>query len=263
MIDDRVRESIEILREHEPEDGYFGCFSGGKDSVLLRHLAERAGVKVRWHYSNTTMDPPELIWFMRKHHPDLTVLQPRHGHMVHRVASRHCLPTRRFRWCCSEYKEANGPRGATLLVGIRAEESARRAKQWDVKTWHKNRRRWFAAPILNWASDELWEYLRQERVPYCDLYDEGWKRLGCIGCPMAHQSVRREEFQRWPRHKGLWRLGCQRLWEHRKGTLMPSGREWFVSATFSAWEEYFEWWQLDRQWPCKRQLQLPGFERRY
>ena len=60
--------AIAFMREHEPEEGYMGCFSGGKDSTVLRHLANRAGIKVKWYYS-VMHDPPELIQFLKKHYP--------------------------------------------------------------------------------------------------------------------------------------------------------------------------------------------------
>lgn len=50
--------SIAILREFEPEEGYYLAFSGGKDSVALKHLCDLAGVRYDAHYSMTTVDPP-------------------------------------------------------------------------------------------------------------------------------------------------------------------------------------------------------------
>ena len=41
----KEQEAIKFIREHEPPEGYFLGFSGGKDSVLTHHLAEMAGVK--------------------------------------------------------------------------------------------------------------------------------------------------------------------------------------------------------------------------
>ena len=62
---DMVDEAVALLRLHEPEEGYIGCFSGGKDSITIKALAKMAGVRVEWHYHKTTIDPPELVKFMR------------------------------------------------------------------------------------------------------------------------------------------------------------------------------------------------------
>ena len=62
---DKVAEAIHILREYEPDEGYYVAFSGGKDSLCVYWLTKIAGVKADYHYSFTTVDPPELIKFIR------------------------------------------------------------------------------------------------------------------------------------------------------------------------------------------------------
>ena len=42
---DYIAESIDFLREHEPPEGYFVGFSGGKDSITALELCRMAGVK--------------------------------------------------------------------------------------------------------------------------------------------------------------------------------------------------------------------------
>jgi phosphoadenosine phosphosulfate reductase len=126
-----VADSIRLLQDNAPADGepYFGCFSGGKDSVVIKRLAEMAGVPVEWHY-NVIIDPPELMRFIRNQHPDVRwhyrvgksgkhkgQKQP----FFRRVRQKLFIPTRWRRWCCSEFKHTLGPKGCTHLLGIRAE----------------------------------------------------------------------------------------------------------------------------------------------
>ena len=41
-------------------------------------------------------------------------------------------------------------------------------------------------PIVDWTDEDVWEVLNHvAKVPHCCLYDEGYTRIGCIGCPMA------------------------------------------------------------------------------
>lgn len=41
-------------------------------------------------------------------------------------------------------------------------------------------------PIVDWTDEEVWEFLNEVvHAPHCCLYDEGYTRIGCIGCPMA------------------------------------------------------------------------------
>ena len=58
MLDAVEREAVEFLREHEPPEGYQLCFSGGKDSIVMRNLADIASVKYQALFNCTTIDPP-------------------------------------------------------------------------------------------------------------------------------------------------------------------------------------------------------------
>lgn len=58
MLDAVEREAVEFLREHEPPEGYQLCFSGGKDSIVMRNLADIASVKYKALFNCTTIDPP-------------------------------------------------------------------------------------------------------------------------------------------------------------------------------------------------------------
>lgn len=128
-----IESSIDTLRMFDPGEWwrsradwycspYWGCFSGGKDSIVIKELARLAGVPVEWHYNVTTIDPPELVQFIRQHHPDVIFERPKRGCYA-AVASRG-MPTRQCRWCCDEFKESRAPRGTRLILGVRNAESA-------------------------------------------------------------------------------------------------------------------------------------------
>lgn len=63
---DKVETAIKRLQTFEPPEGYYLAFSGGKDSVVIKALADMAGVKYDAYYNNTSVDPPELIYFIRE-----------------------------------------------------------------------------------------------------------------------------------------------------------------------------------------------------
>ena len=71
-------------------------------------------------------------------------------------------------------------------------------------------------PIIDWTDDDVWEFIKSENIPYCGLYDEGFKRLGCIGCPMAKTRGREIEFARWPKYKDLYLRTFDKMLEERK-----------------------------------------------
>jgi len=177
--------------------------------------------------------------------------RPPKGNFFRRMETKKGFPTRRARWCCDEYKESCNPKDATMLMGIRAEESAKRRTMWSHVKKHCRSGSLVVLPILSWPSQELWEFIHAEKLPYCELYDEGFHRLGCIGCPMARERERKQEFERWPRFEKRWKLAFSRIWDRRAGTLQLDGREWFGSARFKRWEEMWDWWLHDRPLPQK------------
>lgn len=67
-----VEQAIDRLQKFEPAEGYYMAFSGGKDSVTLKALADMAGVKYKAVYSVTSVDPPELVQFV-KTFPDVSM----------------------------------------------------------------------------------------------------------------------------------------------------------------------------------------------
>jgi phosphoadenosine phosphosulfate reductase len=230
--------AAKLMWDFEPPEGYWGCFSGGKDSVVIKTLAERANVKVHWVYNVTTIDPPEIVRFIRDVHPDVEFLRPERNFFA--VAEKRGFPTRRARWCCEEFKESKNPPGATLLTGIRAAESGRRARDWaevkgNTRTGGRN-----VNPIFRWSDDDVWRFIHETDIPYCSLYDEGWKRLGCIGCPMSRDPFK--QFERWPGFEKLWKRLFMRVWERRTGSIQRNGKIWFGDAYFRNWEEMWGWW---------------------
>ena len=90
--------AIERLKTFEPERGYWLAFSGGKDSIVCKELCRQARVSFTSHYNNTTIDPPELIKYMRTHHPDVIFHKPKEPFLKRLVYKG--FPMRHARWCC-------------------------------------------------------------------------------------------------------------------------------------------------------------------
>ena len=72
-------------------------------------------------------------------------------------------------------------------------------------------------PIVDWTTEEVWEFIREYDVQYCCLYDEGFKRLGCIGCPMGSKKQREYEFERYPKYKNLYMIAFQKMIDNHGG----------------------------------------------
>ncbi len=218
------------------------CFSGGKDSVLTKFVCDLAGIRYRMVYSVTTIDPPPLIYFIEKKFPEVH-FRPA-GKNFFKEMEYYGFPIRQNRWCCKVFKENTGD-AMLKIIGVRAAESERRAKQWKPLTAHRDSgiEEFYLCPVLAFTDHEVWEITRAEGLPYCELYDCGWKRIGCIGCPMATVKERRMQLKTFPRFEMKYRKAFSRLWENRANTISPkTGLEWFGSRKFICSDDLFEWW---------------------
>lgn len=124
--------AIAWLKSFEPADEpYYLCYSGGKDSDVIRILADLAGVKHELHHNLTSVDAPETIKYI-KSIPGVHIDIPhdRNGNRVSMwtlIVKKGLPPTRIMRYCCSELKEKGGD-GRMKITGVRAAESVNRMK---------------------------------------------------------------------------------------------------------------------------------------
>ena len=89
-------------------------------------------------------------------------------------------------------------------------------------------------PIIDWSENEVWEFLNSNGIKHCCLYDEGHKRIGCIGCPMGGRKSMIAEFERWPKYKQLYLKTFEKMLEKRE--------EKELEQSWKTPEEVMEWW---------------------
>lgn len=244
----KIDKAIALIGEYEPEaiktsaDGYCLAFSGGKDSGVIAKLIEMAGSRHTMDYSVTTIDPPELVRHIKDNYDVKFHRQPQ-VLLTEMVENPACKgpPTRLIRWCCEKYKENTG-NNQWKILGVRAEESLRRKKMWkQVINNNNNKKACIINPILYWTEADVWAFHRAENIPKCILYDEGFKRLGCVGCPLAGAKQQRFEFDRWPRYKFLWRRAFDRFWNKWHGVPTKKGKRRYFEDFGSA-QGFWDWW---------------------
>ena len=134
----KIEYSIELCRKAAKiapmydDEGYLWLgFSGGKDSQALYHIAQLSGVKFKAFFSPTSVDPPEVIRFIRKNYPEVE-FTPLKKSIYSEFFKHKCLPTMKIRWCCAEFKEKGGA-NKVVLVGVRNSESVKRSKRKEVE----------------------------------------------------------------------------------------------------------------------------------
>lgn len=255
---DKVETAIMRLQMFEPAEGYYLAFSGGKDSVVIKALADMANVKYDAHYNVTTVDPPELVIFIRDIYPDVIFEKARYEDgsqitMWNLIPKMKMPPTRVARYCCQMLKETGGE-GRFKITGVRRAESNKRAKRAglelsDNKTTTREsfdpdnppqgmthicqtKAQRILNPIIDWTDGDVWEFIKYYNIPYCSLYDKGFKRLGCVGCPMSGR--RKEVLDRYPKIKKAYLHAFKRMNKERK-------KEGLQTKLETA-EEVMEWW---------------------
>lgn len=211
------------------------AFSGGKDSQVLLDLAKRSGIKFRAIYSPTSVDPPELIRFIRENYPEVEwnpYSRTEDGELntMWNIIPRKLMPpTRVVRYCCDILKERTGKAGDTVYVGVRWAESNKRRKL-PLMGFYK--KKIIVRPMIDWTDDEIWEYIHKYNLKYCSLYNSGFKRIGCIGCPLSSNQVK--ELNLYPAYKANYIKSFDKMIENRK----LKGKE----CKWNSGEEVMEWW---------------------
>ena len=265
-ITTKKQKTIERIKMFEPPEGYYLAFSGGKDSIVTYHMLKEAGVKFDSHYNWTTVDPPELVYFIKEHYPDVVFEKPKRT-MWQLIVDKGMPPTRLARYCCQELKEGGGE-GRFVATGVRWAESIKRRGRSEVEfdayggkskkaiadreiflnSDNDDKRRMIENcqkkskhilnPIVDWEDWEVWEYIKGNNIPYPSLYDEGFRRLGCILCPMATPKEKKKMEARWPKYKQNYIKAFARMLERRKEKGKDdSGGKWGNSA-----KEVYRWW---------------------
>lgn len=246
-----LRKSEQLALRMDPENGFYLAFSGGKDSQVLYHLALESGVKFKAHMNLTSIDPPEVIRFVRNQYPDVELIKPAMS-IYDMARKKGCLPTKMVRWCCSTYKEISGA-GTVTLLGIRHEESPRRSKRNEVEIsrrkftgtfdqWEEHKEKMLTcvrgkdkillSPIIQWTEKDVWTYLSERGIPHCSLYDKGYRRIGCILCPMSNRKMKIREMNDYPHVRRNWEKTIEWLIKNK----------WIKTQKLKNKKLAFEWW---------------------
>ena len=231
----------------------------------------------------TTADAPQTIYYVRETFRKLEeqgvpckvnypVYKGERVTMWTLIPMKKFPPTRLQRYCCQVLKEATC-RDRFITTGVRWAESVKRKnnrgvyenftanpeKKIILNNDNDDNRRLFEScalkgkricnPIVDWTDRDVWEYIRSERLPMNPLYDMGFFRVGCIGCPMAGKN-RWKEFALFPTYRNAYTKAFGRMLEviHRDG-----GKTRWRTA-----EDVFSWWMEDFQ--VEGQMSLTDFE---
>jgi phosphoadenosine phosphosulfate reductase len=243
------------MRERLYEEPFFVAYSGGKDSDAVRILFALADVPHELWHNHTTVDAPETVRYVRSI-PGIHISYPERS-MWKLIVHKGMPPTRLMRYCCTELKECGGE-GRFVVTGVRWAESPRRKAIHDsleiTPPSYKNvvilnadnaeNRRQFETcqlkgkrvfnPIVDWEDSDVWAFLDHYGCKSNPLYECGFKRVGCVGCPLARKKVQLMEFERYPKYYDAYLRTFQRMLDKRIADGKPT--------TWQTGQEVMDWW---------------------
>lgn len=192
------------LLQSIPQDGPIELsYSGGKDSDVILELAKISGIPFEAIYKNTTIDPPGTIAHCKEN--GVKIVQPKETFLE--IVAKRGMPNRFKRFCCAILKEYKIHDRA--IQGIRRAESTKRAERYKepefCRTYPKGEKARIYLPILEWTLEDVKTFITDRNIKLAPVYYTSsgeidfTKRLGCIGCPMATDHKRREQYKEYPR----------------------------------------------------------------
>lgn len=251
-------------------------YSGGKDSDCLIEVAKASGEPFEVHHSHTTCDAPETVYHIREKFRELelegikcNIERPTYKggqiSMWSLIPLKLMPPTRLVRYCCEVLKET-GCTNRLIATGVRWQESTKRKTRAEFETIKRNakdsnkadyqtmlmndndesrkimehcmtKQKVVCNPIISWTEKEVWDLLNEHKIKTNPLYDKGYSRVGCIGCPIGTACNRKKEFADYPKYKDLYIKSFDKMVERRKAL----GK----TCDWQNGEEVFLWWVQD------------------
>lgn len=211
-----------------------------------------------------------------------------HITMERLIVEKRLPPTHKMRYCCSVLKERGGERRKVITGVRRFESVKRKESGALVKIIGSPKRTQRAAddngieyrvnrqggllmdndnddsrefvedcyrthktminPIIDWTDDDVWEFLHHYGIETNPLYECGFGRIGCVGCPLARKNQRYLEFARYPKYKERYIRAFDMMIKARKEDGLPT--DW------KSGEEVFKRWMDENP----NQMMFEGME---
>jgi phosphoadenosine phosphosulfate reductase len=187
-LEKKVDKSVEIIFETEKlygKEHIAVAFTGGKDSTTLLHLIRSAYhgmIPFKVFNIDTSLKFKEIYQIRdriaQEWHLDLIILRnedPQNAIRLAKDSTECCLFLKTQ--VLNEGIRTHGIKA--LMTAIRWDEQPLRA---DERYFSERSDHIRVHPILHFMEKDIWAYIRENKIPYCPLYDRGYRSLGCEPC---------------------------------------------------------------------------------
>ena len=108
------------------------------------------------------------------------------------IESRHrCCQIRKLEPLARAFKGLDA-----WICGLRREQSVTR-KDMQTVEWDEQHQLIKVNPLISWTEQQVWDYIRQNHVPYNKLHDKGYPSIGCEPCTRAVKPGEDVRAGRW------------------------------------------------------------------
>ncbi|MBT5953293.1 phosphoadenylyl-sulfate reductase [bacterium] len=82
------------------------------------------------------------------------------------------------------------------ITGLRREQAVTR-KSLPIVEWDEGHQLLKINPLATWAEEDVWSYIKENKIPYNDLHDKGFPSIGCAPCTRAIEKGEDVRAGRW------------------------------------------------------------------
>ncbi len=168
----------------------------GAEDMVLTDLIVREKLDIEIFSLDTGRLPQqtyELIAKVQQHYGlKLKLFYPRHE-LIEAYTREHGInafyESIELRKACCHARKVEPLRRALAgkrawITGMRAQQSATR-ENLPLQSFDESNGLEKFNPLADWSEKEVWAYLKQHRVPYNALHDQGYPSIGCAPCTRA------------------------------------------------------------------------------
>lgn len=210
------------------------------------------------------------------------------------IPQKQIPPSRFHRYCCSVLKEASTPNSISILGVRGGESAKRKGRNvfgiygktykdakfysfehadevyhealekekeplgevWDctlIKTMREKQNTIINA-IYDWSDADVWDFLNGMKYKHNPMYDMGYTRVGCVGCPLATYRMKIKEFNDFPTFKEHYiKAFDEMLKTNRERDERWENKKW------RSGKDVFDWWIEKDRYETRGQMSIVDY----